>query len=331
MKKQTKKVLKTSAVALGTAAVALGGAFGIADLFVSIALDRRPPKILDAVDRHIGGSKKKDDALTKSIQEAALCLQAHENEIVRITAHDGTPLVGHFIPAPQPRRVIIAFHGWRSKWYKNFGLQSKFWYEDGCSVLYVEQRGQNESGGAYMGFGMTERYDCLDWINFIIGKCGAELPIYLAGVSMGAATVLMASGLALPENVHGILADCGYTSPRAIFRHVAQKNLHIGYGVKGKIADEIYKHKLRMDPGACSAVQELRRATVPVLFIHGTADRFVPIEMTFENYLACASPKELLVVPGAGHTYCCAVDPERYRKTEEEFFAKWDGAHPTPH
>lgn len=88
------------------------------------------------------------------------------------------------------------------------------------------------------GFGLTERFDCLDWLNWEIERCGSDIPVYLAGVSMGATTVLMAAGLQLPPNVHGIMADCGFTSANAIWEHIAKDNLHIRFGIRSAIADQ---------------------------------------------------------------------------------------------
>ena len=96
-----------------------------------------------------------------------------------------------------------------------------------------------------MGFGLTERFDCVNWIDWVNEKTGGTLPIYLCGVSMGASTVLMTSAFALPDNVHGIIADCGYTSPQAIWKHVAQTNLHVTYDewLSG-IIDEMCKERI---------------------------------------------------------------------------------------
>lgn len=155
-----------------------------------------------------------------------------------------------------------------------------FWAENGCSVLYVEQRGQNGSGGSHIGMGLTERFDCADWVDWATLRCGRQIPIYLAGLSMGATTVLMAAGLQLPPNVHGIMADCGFTSPHAIWKHVAEKNLHVPYGLRGVIAEALYRRKINMGAADYSTVAALKNTRIPVLLIHGAADKFVPVEMT---------------------------------------------------
>lgn len=202
---------------------------------------------------------------------------------------------------------------------------SDFLHENACAVLYAEQRGQNESGGSYMGFGLTERFDCLDWINWLNGSGYETFPLYLCGVSMGAATVLMASGFTLPENVHGIIADCGYTSPYAIWKHIAENNLHLRYDKwMHDTIDEMCRERINFSSNDFSCTKALEICRVPVLFIHGTDDNFVPIEMTYENYKYCDAPKRLLVVPGAGHGMSYAVDKERYEQTVLQFWRDYD-------
>ena len=175
-----------------------------------------------------------------------------------------------------------------------------------------------------MGFGMVERFDCLEWARWAASNVSEELSIYLTGVSMGATTVLMASNLQLPENVCGIIADCAYTSPHDIWKHVTEKNLHLSYGIMGSIANEMCKRKINLGTKDFSAVDALKETNIPVLFIHGTSDKFVPVEMTYENYLACNSEKELLIVPGAEHGRSYLVDSEKYEKTMMDFWKKYD-------
>lgn len=201
---------------------------------------------------------------------------------------------------------------------------SGFLYDDGCSVLYAEQRGQGNSGGEYMGLGALERFDCLDWINWVNDRETNGLPVYLAGISMGATTVLMATGLELPSNVHGIIADCGFTSPYEISKHIVENNLHLSFGLRGEVADALCRKKIQVGTKECSAVDALRENRIPVLFIHGADDRFVPVDMTFENFKACAGPKELLVIPGADHAMSYYADRQRYEAAVRTFWEQYD-------
>ena len=141
---------------------------------------------------------------------------------------------------------------------------------------------------------------------------------------MGAATVLMAAGLDLPSNIHGIIADCGFTSPHVIWKHVANNNLHIAFGLRGAIADEMLKQKIQMGSDEYSTVEALQSSTIPVMLIHGTDDHFVPVEMTYENYKACAGPKRLLIVPGADHGMSCFVEKDRYEEEIKRFWRDFD-------
>lgn len=298
---------------------------GVTRYLMDAALSRQAPKHLAAAERRLSGGGI-DPQIQLQIHRAARQLQGAGCEPVEITARDGTKLVGHWRSCPGTRRILIAMHGWRSSWAKDFGLVADFWYENRCSVLFAEQRGQGGSGGAYMGFGAMERYDCLDWIQWVNRSFGTGKPVYLAGISMGASTVLMAGGLDLPNNVRGILADCGYTSPDAIWRHVAEHNLHVHYGLHRPAIHALCKKRLGAGAADSSCVDALGRCTIPVLLVHGTEDSFVPVTMTYENYKACAGPKRLLIVPGAEHGMSYLVDRPGYERAVRQFWAEFDGA-----
>ena len=311
-----------AAAAVGTAAATV--TYVTMKSLVKIALDREQPKIYQKQKAKLSGTGGQQE-LFKNLAEASEKLKNSGCETVEITAHDGERLVGHLHRCENAKRLIIAMHGWRSSWSGDFGVISEFWHENGCSVLYAEQRGQGESGGEYMGFGLTERYDCLDWANWANQNGFSDLPIYLCGISMGASTVLMAAGLDLPENVHGIMADCGFTSPHAIFKHVMENNLHLYYrGITAAIANDMCKKRIQIGTKDYSCTEALKESKVPVIFVHGTDDKFVPVEMTYENYKACTAPKRLLIVPGAEHGMSYLVNKEEYVKAVKEFWHDFD-------
>lgn len=296
---------------------------------VKVALDREQPKAAQKTGNRVSGGIGQAKQFEKELTAATESLKNSGCQTVEITSYDGIRLVGHLKRCENEKRLILAMHGWRSSWASDFGAISDFWHTNGCSVLYVEQRGQGESGGEYMGFGLTERHDCLAWVQWANENGYAEVPIYLCGISMGATTVLMAAGLELPGNVHGIMADCGYTSPYAIWKHVVTRHLHMPFGgFTATVADDMCKKKIQMGAKDYSSTDAMRTCKVPVLFIHGTDDHFVPIEMTYENYKACAAPKRLLVVPGAEHGMSFLIDKEAYEKTVKEFWKDFDGVSP---
>ncbi len=313
--------------------VIVGAITGVAAVFshmatkklIGIALDRADPKEMEKSKKKIAGSSQEMQEIFEMQRVASEELKKLDLEIIEIEAADSTKLIGHLYRCNDAKRTIVAMHGWRSTWDLDFGIITPFWLENKCNVLFAEQRGQGESGGDYMGFGLTERHDCLDWVNWLNNNGFDNLPIYLCGISMGATTVLMASGLDLPDNVHGISADCGFTSPHAIWKHVAEKNLHIPYNrVIAAIVGDICKKKIQMGPNDYSCTEALKYCKVPVLFIHGTDDHFVPIEMTYENYKACVSEKRLFVVPGAEHGLSYLVNREAYEQVAKQFWADFD-------
>lgn len=322
MNRRAKVMLIGSGVTAAVMALAQSARHGVADYFVRVALDRNvPPHPLGAERRLVASCT--DEAMLGEIEKARKNLAAQTHEVVQIQGRDGTVLVGHWMAVENPKRIIVAMHGWRSAWDHDFGMVADFFREQGCSVLYAEQRGQGGSGGSHMGFGLMERYDCLDWIGWVNQRNRDRLPIYLCGISMGASTVLMTGGLELPDNVRGILADCGYTSALNIWKHVA-KEAHLSYMLYGGPANRLAKKRLAMEMDSDSCLQALSRCRVPVLFVHGTDDRFVPIDMTYENYKACKAPKRLFVVPGAEHGMSYLVDPQGYESAVKAFWKDFD-------
>ena len=168
------------------------------------------------------------------------------------------------------------------------------------------------------GYGINERYDVLAWTNYVVKRFGEKQRILLAGISMGAATVLMASELNLPKQVRGILADCPYTSPAEIISTVGKSK-----GIPMMLALPMAELGARIWGGfslsSVSALSTVRLARVPILLIHGEADKFVPCEMS--RRIAGANPKliELHTFPGAGHGLSYLVDTERYVNLVQEF------------
>lgn len=323
MKKKTKNFLIGTGFAAATAATAAVLYRKSIRKLMKLALDREEPAVMKKDRSKITGSKELSETVAAML-EAAEKLQSSDLETVEITGQDGTHLVGHWYCPENPKRVIVAMHGWRSAWSQDFGVIAPFWHENGCAVLYAEQRGQGGSGGDYMGFGLLERYDCLDWINWANEKTKGELPIYLGGISMGTTTVLMTAGFDLPESVHGIVADCGFTSPHAIWKHVIENNLHIPYGIYSSAARDICKKKIQVTSDSYSCADALSVCKVPVMFIHGSDDRFVPVEMTYENYKACTAPKRLFIVPGAEHGMSYIVDKNGYENEIKRFWEDYD-------
>lgn len=314
MKKSTKTLLGAAA---GAAAITVLNQVSARGL-MKVAMNRKLPKNLPVSRKRLMGSGNLLQ-MVQTLEEAGAKLEQADTELTTVRSHDGLKLVGHFRPCENPRRMILAMHGWRSSWSRDMGVIADFWHENGCSVLFAEQRGQGGSDGDYMGFGLLERHDCRKWAEYLAERAEG-LPVYLAGVSMGATTVLMAAGEPLPDCVRGIIADCGFTSPQAIWKHVTENNLHLPFDLYSHTADRICRKRLSAASDGYSCPEALQNCKVPVLFIHGTDDRFVPVEMTYENYKACPSKKHLFVVPGADHGMSYLLDKDGYEEAVLQFW-----------
>ncbi len=327
MKKSTKKLLIGTGIT-ATILTAVATAYYVtAKTLMQIALDREIPKHNAKHQNKLSGSDLLGELMDKR-KDFANKLEQLNCETVEIKNAEGLKLIGHFYRGTAPKRVIIAMHGWRSSWSQDFGLIANFWHQNDCAVLYAEQRGQGGSDGAHMGFGLLERHDCLDWVNWVNSQTEGNLPIYLAGISMGATTVLMAAGAELPMQVQGIIADCGFTDPQSIWKHVIQHNLHLPYKLYHAAARDMYRKKIQVASDSYSSIEAMKKCKVPVLFIHGSDDKFVPVEMTYQNYKACSAPKRLLIVPGAEHGMSYVIDQNAYESAVRNF---WQDLEPMPH
>lgn len=240
---------------------------------------------------------------------------------IRITARDGVSLYGRYYHRRDGAPLALMFHGYRSSCIRDAMGAFRFTEECGYNILMVDQRAHRNSGGKAITFGVKERHDCLDWIEHMKSICGEDTKMILIGLSMGASTVLMAAGLDLPENVKGVIADCGYSSPKEILQSVIK-----GMRLPVKLVYPLVRLSAKIyggfDPDSISATEALVNAKVPILFIHGEADSFVPCEMSRENYEACASEKELFIVPGADHGMSYMTDTPGYVEHFKGFLQK---------
>lgn len=250
---------------------------------------------------------------------------SQKRERITITSGDGLRLVAYYLPAKEEtNKVLILMHGYRNDGLGDFSGLVEFYHSMGYHLLVPHQRSHGESEGDYICYGVKERFDLKQWAEYLVRRFDGHCTVYLSGISMGGATVLMAAGLKLPEQVKGIIADCAFTSPWDILTHVTGSDFYLPRFPFLYIADLICRRKAGYSFRECSAVSCMKYNTVPVLFIHGDKDTFVPTGMSHKNYEACAAPKELLIVAGAAHGTSHLVAPEVYRRTVVEFMRKWD-------
>lgn len=245
--------------------------------------------------------------------------RAMTHEDLQITSFDGLKLTGKFYEYAPGAPIELMFHGYRGNAERDLsgGVQRSF--RVGRSALLPDQRCSGNSDGQTITFGVNEHRDCLAWVDFTIRHFGPDVKIILTGISMGAATVLMAAGKPLPKNVIGVLADCGYSSAEAIIKKVIRQ-----MKLPEKLAYPFVKLGALLYGGfdleETSPMEAMKTCRVPVIFFHGEDDDFVPCDMSRQLYEACSSRKMLVTIPGAGHGLSYAVEPERYIESLLEFF-----------
>ena len=233
---------------------------------------------------------------------------------------DGLKLAARYYHTKAGAPFEIQFHGYRSSGLVDFCGGTKLALSKGHNVLVVDQRGHGLSEGKHLTFGALEKYDCLSWVNYLIKQFGKDIKIFLLGTSMGASTVLLASGLNLPENVVGIIADSPYAKAEDIIKKVcADKKLppDMAYSLVSKAAKLYAKVDLK-DADVISAVKKAKK---PILLIHGEADNFVPCEMS-EQILKHIPNGERKTFPDAGHVMSYMADPVRYETEVNSFMEK---------
>lgn len=265
------------------------------------------------------------------LQERKAFMLAQDHREISQMSFDNLKLHATFFPALEEyvdktemaagkKKAVICFHGYTSKGMSDYIGLSDYYLKRGYAMLLPDARAHGESEGEYIGFGCLDRKDALVWIHWLIQEVGEDVEIVFHGTSMGGATVLMTSGLELPAQVKGIVSDCGFTSPKEVFTHVLNSMYHLPAFPVIQGADIMNKKLAGYGMDECNAKREVAHAKIPILFIHGSNDTFVPTHMCNEIYDCCASPKKKLIVEGAAHAESYYKDTEKYEQALNEFF-----------
>ena len=253
------------------------------------------------------------------MQERKEYMMAQPHEEVWARSEDGLRLHAAYFPNHDSKKVAICLHGYTSQGTNDYGSLSYYYLNHGFRMLLIDERAHGESEGTYIGFGCLDRHDAKAWIEYILSRVGTDCQILLQGISMGAATVLMTTGLALPPQVKAAVSDCAFTSAKDVFTHVLHSMYHLPAFPMIQIADKLNKKKAGYGLDDCNAAREVRKAKVPFLFIHGEKDIFVPCWMCEEIYKNCAAPKTKLIVKDAGHAESYYKDMAAYEKALDSF------------
>lgn len=279
------------------------------------------------------------DQYYDEIQEGIVWISQQEAEDIYIQSEDGLKLHARLMDQSGAKGTVLMFHGYRTHPEVDFSASSHVYYECGNRIVHIDQRAAGESEGKYIGFGVLESRDCCLWAQYIANRFGTDQKIILAGLSMGASTVLMATAhhedrrvrincspeepmevsMTLPKNVTGIVADSAFSSPYDIIK----KRIRTTYHCKGRlltIAIGIWSRMLaHYSLKELSVPDVMKHNTIPVLLVHGTEDSNVPVEMTVKIAENCQAPKQVLLVKGAEHGTGYLVDNEAYKKALQEF------------
>ena len=257
------------------------------------------------------------------VSRAAMAQMEHMvSEDHFITSRDGLKLHGYLFPVRGDRKkFVIGVHGYRSYARPECAPYVEFYQKLGFSMLMVDDRAHAPSEGEYIGFGVLDRLDVVDWCKYLVKTYGREIQILLHGVSMGGATVLAASGEEdLPAQVIGITADCGFTSARDILKFQLLQSMKLKPEWVMPGIEKLCKEKIGFDFDNYSAIRQVKKAKAPILFVQGMKDTMVPPFMVNQLFEACSSKKRILKVEEAGHAESICFMKEEYEKAIIEHF-----------
>lgn len=245
------------------------------------------------------------------------------HEEVSIRSFDGLTLYGNYYEFTKGAPVELLFHGYRSTAARDLCGGLERCAKLGRNVILVNHRASGNSEGNVITFGINESKDCLAWTNYVIERFGKDVKIFIGGISMGGATVAMASAMDLPQNVLCGVVDCSFTSPKEIIcKTIAEMKLppKLCYPLV-KLGAKIFGH---FDLEENSPLQAVQNSRIPLVFIHGADDDFVPTEMGERLYEACVSKKKLYITPNAAHGLAYPVDPEQYVRVLHDAETEWE-------
>lgn len=314
--KQGKKALLKNKRILALGAVALGtlSELGLARYFFRRTMIRDNAKRGRTMDM----SGTDWNQYIPNIRADKEWLKQQPQEAVSIMSEDGLRLCGIFFPCngeeSSSAQVVICFHGYTSEGLNDYSSLARFYLNEGFHLLIVDERSHGKSEGTYIGFGCLDRMDAKLWMEYVVKRLGEDCQILLQGISMGASTVLMSTGLTLPKQVKAAVSDCAFTSAYDVFQSVLKTMYHLPAFPLMNLADWMCKKEAGYGLDECNAKREVAKAEIPILFIHGDADTFVPCSFVYQLYGACRSDKKLLVVPGASHAEAYYKDTDAYEK-----------------
>ncbi|WP_342509652.1 alpha/beta hydrolase [Sporosarcina sp. FSL K6-2383] len=245
-------------------------------------------------------------------------------EQLTLTSRDGLQLSGYYLPASKPTdKVVVLTHGYLGH-AKQMGLFGQYYHNNlGYNIFMPDARGHGKSEGNYYGFGWPDRIDLIDWTQALVKKLGPDSKVVYHGLSMGAATVLMASGEdEFPHQVKAIIADSPYMSVYQLFAYQMNRMFYLPAFPLLDSTSLLTKIRAGYSFREASALKAVEKADVPILYIHGESDTFVPTKLTKELYQQTSSDAELFLVPGANHGESFALAQDEYKVKIDHFLSR---------
>lgn len=247
-----------------------------------------------------------------------------ESEDAYMESRDGLKLHAYMYPAEKkPKKFVIGIHGYRSYSRPEYAPYIEFYQDLGYSMLLPDDRAHRPSEGDYIGFGVLDRLDCVDWAKYLVNTYGEDIEILLHGVSMGGATVCAASGEEdLPTQVKGIVSDCAYSKAWDVIHYQLKEVGHLpATDYLMNRMEKICMKKAGFNFHDFAPIDQVKNAKVPMLFVQGEKDELVPAYMAEDLYQQCNSAmKDILLVPEAAHGESIAFAPDEYHKKIRELF-----------
>ncbi len=259
--------------------------------------------------------KSKPDAKSEKremlIKESLKWFDTVESEELYIESRDGIRLHATYIPPKgKLKKIALCVHGIKSYGKREFCIQAKDFYENSIGTFLIDQRGCGKSEGKYVTYGRKEADDCYRWLGFINEKWGKKTDIFIYGISMGSASVMLLNDYRLPSNVKYLVADCGYSSVKTqltdTFKSlkIPSKVAYFCYGMA------CFMHSI-YEPNAVNPIESMEKCELPVIIAHGSEDSVISVENAYAIYDACPSKdKKLFIVEGAGHTESYSLSKE---------------------
>lgn len=313
-------ILKKAAAAAAASAAALtAGTVAVGVQYFNTVVMRNGRKQLTNL------SELPDDKLmeyAKINDEVREWLKEQELEKVCIRSIDNLTLRASVLMSKkQTDKFAVLFHGYRSRGLESMAQYAKIYYDMGFNVIIPDARAHGESDGKYIGMGVLDRFDCLRWVEYINGAYGKTSRIVLHGASMGASTVLMAAELFKDDdNVMAIVADSAFTNAWEVLSLELKKYFKIKFLPILQVADEICKRTAGYSFKDGDARKSLANSHIPVMLIHGSDDKLIPLQMTYDNYDLCAAEKkELFIAEGAGHVCAHYEHKDEYERRLKRF------------